>query len=104
LPKLLILLPLLLLLPAIAPAQPAWHEADIHRLQAEMAAGRLTAQALVRTFIARIEALDRAGPRLNAVIELNPDAPDRSPCGSSSGSGVSAAAGSNVQAYGSLAY
>ncbi len=31
-------------------------------------------QELVRAYLRRIEAIDRAGPRLNSVIELNPDA------------------------------
>ncbi len=34
----------------------------------------LTAVALVESYLARIEAIDRAGPRLNSVIEVNPDA------------------------------
>ncbi|MCX7706735.1 MAG: amidase family protein, partial [Anaerolineae bacterium] len=34
----------------------------------------LTAVALVENYLARIEAIDRAGPRLNSVIEVNPDA------------------------------
>jgi amidase len=50
------------------------HEASIEQLQAEMAAGRLTSRKLVEHFLARIEALDRNGPKLNAVVEINPDA------------------------------
>ena len=60
---------------------PAWQEpafehaestvADLARAQAE---GRLTALALTKAYLARIEAIDRSGPRLNSVIELNPDA------------------------------
>jgi amidase len=46
---------------------------DAAALQAEMTAGRLSAQALVRHCLKRIDAIDRRGPRLNAVIELNPD-------------------------------
>ena len=45
--------------------------ADLARAQAE---GRLTALALTKAYLARIEAIDRSGPRLNSVIELNPDA------------------------------
>jgi amidase len=48
--------------------------ATIGDLQEALAAGRTTAADLVRAFTARIEAYDRAGPRLNAVRELNPDA------------------------------
>jgi amidase len=45
--------------------------ADLARAQAE---GRLTALALTKAYLARIEAIDRSGPRLNSVIEINPDA------------------------------
>jgi amidase len=43
-------------------------------LQQALAAGRTTAAALVSAYLARIEAYDRSGPRLNAVRQLNPDA------------------------------
>lgn len=49
-------------------------EATVEGLQAGMVAGRWTAATLVKSYQARIRALDQAGPRLNAVIELNPDA------------------------------
>ncbi|QTN29833.1 amidase [Rhodoferax sp. AJA081-3] len=49
-------------------------EKSVVELQAAMAAGRTTAQQLVRLYLARIAAVDKAGPKLNAVIELNPDA------------------------------
>jgi amidase len=49
-------------------------EPTIHDLQAAMAAGRLSAAELTRDCIARIEATDRNGPKLNAVLEINPDA------------------------------
>ena len=42
--------------------------------QAEMAAGRLTALGLTQAYLGRIAALDRAGPALHSVIELNPEA------------------------------
>jgi amidase len=48
--------------------------ATISDLQQALAAGRTTAAALVSAYRARIEAYDRAGPRLNAVREVNPDA------------------------------
>ncbi|WP_164885042.1 amidase [Rubrivivax rivuli] len=47
---------------------------DVTALQAEMAGGRLTSQALVRHCLQRIQAIDQRGPRLNAVIQLNPEA------------------------------
>jgi amidase len=55
-----------------APYQVA--EKDIATLQADMAAGRVTSADLVRAYIARIDALDRNGPQLHAVIAVNPDA------------------------------
>ena len=42
--------------------------------QAAMQAGTLTSEALVRDYLARIAALDKAGPRLNAIIAINPHA------------------------------
>ncbi len=49
-------------------------EATIAQLQSEIAAGRLTSVQLVDYFLARIEAIDRNGPKLNSIIETNPDA------------------------------
>jgi amidase len=53
-------------------AEPA--ELGIAELQAQLTAGKLTSRALVRRYVKRIEALDRSGPKLRAVLELNPDA------------------------------
>lgn len=50
------------------------YEAGIAELQAAMAAGNLSASELVAACIERIERIDRAGPRLGAVLELNPEA------------------------------
>ena len=62
-------------LAAAAPAQaPALEEATLAGLQADLKAGRWTSARLTRQYLARIKALDRQGPRLNAVIEVNPDA------------------------------
>jgi amidase len=44
-------------------------------LQAAMDARRLSAAELTGDCIARIERLDRGGPKLNSVLEINPDAP-----------------------------
>jgi amidase len=49
-------------------------DAGVHEQQAQMAAGKLSAKSLVQQYLARIAAIDKAGPRINAVIELNPDA------------------------------
>ena len=49
-------------------------EATIGQLQDAMTSGRYTARRLVELYTARIEAVDRSGPTLRSVIELNPDA------------------------------
>jgi len=56
------------------PFERTLEEATIVELQAEMTAGHLTARALVDRYLQRIDALDRSGPTLRAVIEVNPDA------------------------------
>lgn len=50
------------------------YEATIADLQAAMAAGTLTAEALTMACLERINALNRAGPCLNALIEVSPSA------------------------------
>jgi amidase len=49
-------------------------ETTIASLQAEMTAGRLSARRLVEQYLERIAALDRSGPTLRSIIEVNPDA------------------------------
>ena len=49
-------------------------EATIDGLQQQMAAGKLTSRELTAAYLQRITDIDRAGPKLNAVIELNPHA------------------------------
>jgi amidase len=49
-------------------------EATIDDLQQAMADGRLSARKLVELYLARVEALNNAGPCLRAIIETNPDA------------------------------
>lgn len=58
---------------APAPAFPL-EEVSIRQLQQWMQNGRYSSVALTRLYLARIRALDKAGPALNAMIELNPDA------------------------------
>ena len=50
------------------------HEAPIERIETELKAGRLTCHALVEQYIRRIDAYDKKGPGLNAIVQLNPDA------------------------------
>ena len=54
----------------------AYSEATIDDLQKQMADGKLTAVALTQAYLDRIAAIDKAGPKINSVIELNPDALD----------------------------
>ena len=57
-----------------APRTFELEEATISQLQGGMRAGRYTARSLSEAYLGRIEALDRAGPMLRAVIETNPEA------------------------------
>ncbi len=49
-------------------------EKSISDLQADMETGKTSAAELVRFYLDRIDAYDQAGPRLNAVLFLNPNA------------------------------
>lgn len=49
-------------------------ELTIADLQQRMVAGRETARSLAEKYLARIDAIDRAGPKLSCIIETNPDA------------------------------
>jgi amidase len=46
----------------------------IDSVRAALSAGETSAEALTRAFLARIEAIDRAGPALNSVRATNPEA------------------------------
>jgi amidase len=49
-------------------------ETSIADLQRQMSSGRMSARSIAELYLKRIRAIDREGPKLNAVIELNPDA------------------------------
>jgi amidase len=49
-------------------------EATIADLQHRMETGQDTARSLAEKYLARIDALDRQGPSLHSIIEINPDA------------------------------
>ena len=61
-----------------AASQPATNfdvvEATIDGIQAAMRSGGLTCTQLVQTYLDRIAAYDQAGPKLNAVQNVNPHA------------------------------
>lgn len=65
---------------ALSPARPRhWksfgiEELSIAQLQALVDARKASAVSLTKKYLARIHALDKRGPRLNSIIELNPDA------------------------------
>ncbi len=66
---------------AVAPWRPVARpqafeldEATIASLQEGMRSGRYTSRSLCEAYLARIDAVDRAGPALRAVLETNPDA------------------------------
>jgi amidase len=52
----------------------ALEETTIASLISDQQSGRRTARAIAEQYLARIEAVDRNGPSLRSVIELNPDA------------------------------
>jgi len=67
----------LLLLPAarIASAQSFdLHEATLADLEQGFAARKFTARSVTEWYLERIASFDKSGPKVNAVIELNPDA------------------------------
>jgi amidase len=49
-------------------------EITVTDLQKKMQTGEQTAVSITKAYLERIEQIDRGGPSLNAVIELNPDA------------------------------
>src|SRR3954464_13220819 len=51
-----------------------FEEITIAGLQAGMSEGRWTAREVAKKYLSRIEEIDRRGPSLNSVIELNLDA------------------------------
>ncbi|WP_440976128.1 amidase family protein [Pseudoxanthomonas winnipegensis] len=70
----LLWLTLALTAPALAAAPLDLENATVTQLEAAMADGALTSEALVRAYLARIAAYDKQGPTINAVIALNPKA------------------------------
>jgi amidase len=58
-----------------APLQPGLlDEATIGELQREMELGRYSARAITNSYLDRIAEIDKSGPAINSIIELNPDA------------------------------
>ena len=65
-----------LLLTAWTPvsSQSEYKEYDIATLQRLMSEGELSSAELTGYYLQRIESIDRGGPELNAIIEVNPEA------------------------------
>ncbi|WP_027571874.1 amidase family protein [Bradyrhizobium sp. WSM1743] len=59
---------------AEAPISLELDHASMSDIAHALASGHVTATALVKAYLARIEAYDRDGPKLNSVRALNPDA------------------------------
>jgi amidase len=49
-------------------------ETTISDLQEAMKSGKLTSRSITEKYLARIDQIDKQGPAINAIIELNPDA------------------------------
>lgn len=62
--------------PAGSPAEATFEleEMDIQGLQQAMESGRFSSEEITRLYLGRIEALDRQGPGLRVMIEINPEA------------------------------
>ena len=72
-------LPLLLVTACQGPNEPGTtefriQEATIGEIHQAMEDGQLTAQQLVESYLARIDAYDKQGPALNSIIVVNPNA------------------------------
>ena len=50
------------------------NEMTVMELQDKMAKGTYTSEQITKLYLDRIKAIDKNGPKLNAIIELNPDA------------------------------
>jgi amidase len=59
---------------AAPPADFELDEASLSDLQQQMQAGKYSSRSLVEKYLHRIKEIDRDGPSINSVIEINPDA------------------------------
>ena len=50
------------------------NEMTVYELQDKMGKGAYTSEQITKLYLDRIEAIDKNGPKLNAIIEINPDA------------------------------
>ncbi|HXL81139.1 MAG TPA: amidase [Pyrinomonadaceae bacterium] len=61
-------------LPEYTPKEFELEELTISELQVGMKTGKFTAHSLARRYVERISEIDRGGPKINSVIEINPEA------------------------------
>ena len=59
---------------AYTPGEFELQDMTIAELQSDMRSGKYTSRRLVELYLQRIDELDQAGPKLNQVLETNPDA------------------------------
>jgi amidase len=57
-----------------AASTPELEEITVGQLQDGMASGRWTARSIAEGYLGRIDAIDKRGPSINSIIELNPEA------------------------------
>src|SRR5690242_6538900 len=50
------------------------NEVTVDDLQQKMKSGALTSRSITQMYLKRIDAIDKNGPTINSVIEVNPDA------------------------------
>jgi len=63
--------------PSVAPAPVKAFELEevtLAELQAGMQSGKYTARSVTEQYLERIDEIDKRGPAINALIEINPDA------------------------------
>jgi amidase len=60
--------------PGAAGASFELDEITVTELQEGMDSGRFTAQSITEKYLERVESIDKHGPAINSVIEVNPDA------------------------------
>src|SRR5438105_3100014 len=60
--------------PSALPPPFELDEITIAELRDGLRSGRFTSRSLTEAYLGRIDAIDKKGPAINAVIEINPDA------------------------------
>src|SRR5207244_5423943 len=60
--------------PDVLPREFELDELTIDDLQQAMQSGKYSSRSLTEKYLARIQEIDKGGPRINSVIEVNPEA------------------------------